>query len=345
VDGVIAYASDPAVLAGARTAEALGLAGNRPAAVIKLSYKHEFRRLQRELGVPCPPNAEFRDFTTLEQWSRDHGFPVMVKSVDASGSKGVVRVDEPSQLSAAFAEAMRFSRCRTGIVEGYIRSIHPQIHGDAFVDNGRVVFACLGDHRFAPITGRYTPVATTIPSAHPPEVIRRVVEDVDRILAGAGFARGPINIEARVDGEGQVCVIEIGARNGGNFMPQLIQYACGADMVDWCLKVALGEPLDHPGERLAVCHGYHSHYILHSTRPGRLGDVQFSRHLQGRILEQWLLKRAGAKVERFVGSHATLGVLLLRYPDRADMIQTLDHIDQHVEVRLDAKTMHERVHA
>lgn len=335
IDAVIAYASDPAVPTAARVAAELGLPGPSVETIRKLAFKQEFRHLQTNLGLPCPKAIEFTDYVGLLKASKEVGFSAVVKPVDASGSKGVRRADSEADLALAFADAMRFSRKRIGIIEEFIEAMGLQIHGDAFVADGRVAFACLGDHRFAQIDSTYTPVSTMLPSAHPSGIIETVVRQVDAIIAAAGYRCGPINIEARVDKLGRVVIIEVGPRNGGNFVPQLVQHATGVDMVGWCLQMALGEPLNPVPNGIFCCRGCYSHYILHSTKPGRFVDVTFSPHLQSRILEMHLFKRPGDQISEFLGSHATIGVLLLRYRDRADMMDTLDRIHEHVSLRIE----------
>ena len=54
VDGILAYASDPAALPAALVADRLGLPTNPPEAVRILGVKHEFRRFLQEQGFACP---------------------------------------------------------------------------------------------------------------------------------------------------------------------------------------------------------------------------------------------------------------------------------------------------
>lgn len=335
IDAVIAYASDPSIIAASYVAESLLLPGNPFAAIRKLAYKHEFRLLQQQLGVSCPRAQALRNYEELKLWANEEGFPLLVKPVDSSGSKGVVRVNEPAHLQKAFDEAMIFSRSKVGIVEKFVTGAGPQIHGDAFVVDGRVAFACLGDHHFASIDGHYTPVATTIPSQHPDEIIKKVICEVDLIISGAGYINGPVNIEARVDQEGRIVIIEIGPRNGGNFVPQLVEHATGADMVGWCLKAALGEPIGRDAMVRRRCAGFYSYYILHSTVTGHFAGLIFSQHIKDRIIEITRFKKLGDFINAFVGSHATIGVLLLKYKDRTDMLETLKNIREHVQVRVE----------
>ena len=100
VDGVLAYASDPAAPTAAYVAEHLGLPGNPYWAVDLLCNKDKFRAFLAENGF-CTPKA--KGYRSVEEAYADlmdgeFRFPVIVKPVDSSGSKGVGRIDTIDQV-------------------------------------------------------------------------------------------------------------------------------------------------------------------------------------------------------------------------------------------------------
>lgn len=335
VDAVIAYASDPSVPAAARAAESLGLPGNPYRAIETLAFKNSYRQFVHEIGLPAPRAEEYRDWDRFSVGLQRWKLPVMVKPVDSSGSKGVTRLDHLEGSRVAYQAAMANSRSKVILVEQYIERVGPQIHGDAFVVDGKIVFSCLGDHRFVTIDNHFVPVATMIPSGHDSQVLRTVLSDAELIVARAGYRNGPINIEAMLDRNGCVYVMEIGPRNGGNFVPQLVQHATDANMVKWNLQVALGERISVDELSNRQPRGFFSYYILHSERAGRFREVEIAAELEPRILERHVFKQRGDLIEPFVGSNCTLGVLLLRYSSREDMNTTLDRMSQLVHTQLE----------
>lgn len=334
IDAIVAYASDPSVPAAAYVAEQLGLPGNPCGAIETLAYKDRFREFVSGIGMNSPRCRAFREWAEFSNGLKEFHLPVMVKPVDSSGSKGVTRLDMASHTRSAFDAAMANSRVKAIVVEEFVDKVGPQIHGDAFVIDGKITFACLGDHRFATYDQCCVPIATSIPSTHPDEIIKRVVGDAETIVSQAGYRNGPINIEAMVDGHGRVYVMEIGPRNGGNFVPQLVQHATGVDMVEWNLHVALGQAVRVQNSEVVQSHGYYSYFIIHSDADGLFRDVQVSEQVTPKILERHLFKRQGDAVRRFTGSNCTIGVLLLRYLSLSDMSTMLDSMQDHVRVRL-----------
>ena len=52
---------------------------------------------------------------------------------------------------------------------------------------------------------------------------------------------GAYNFDIRVDANNNIYLMEIGARNGGNYIPQVIEYATGVDLVTYTIKAAMGD--------------------------------------------------------------------------------------------------------
>ena len=89
VDGVVAYASDPAAPTAAFVCEKLGLPTSPFKSVEILSKKHLFRQYLEEHGFNVPKARSYKTFEEAEKEIDGFKLPVMVKPVDSSGSKGI----------------------------------------------------------------------------------------------------------------------------------------------------------------------------------------------------------------------------------------------------------------
>jgi hypothetical protein len=100
-DAVIAVGDRPTILAAHLNA-AFGLPGNPPEAA---SASRDKRRARAAFGAASLPTPRFRDCSiaddpaTLAGWI---DYPSVIKPVALSGSRGVMRVDDPRQFVAAF---------------------------------------------------------------------------------------------------------------------------------------------------------------------------------------------------------------------------------------------------
>jgi biotin carboxylase len=114
VDGVVAYASDPAAPTAAFVAGRLGLPTNPYGAVLTLARKDRFRAHLHAHGFRCPAFAAVGDAAEAAAALPRLGLPVVVKPIDSSGSKGVTVVRDPSGVGAAArSRSARRSRRRT----------------------------------------------------------------------------------------------------------------------------------------------------------------------------------------------------------------------------------------
>lgn len=143
VDGILAYASDPAALPAAIVAERLGLPTNPAKSVEILGLKHPWRQFLQKNGFACPKVYTFHPNTPISE-IQDHSdhfsFPLVVKPTDSSGSKGVTVLNDWSRLEDAVRRADSFSRNKVLLIEEYIQRGFPSIiGGDIFVWNGAIV--------------------------------------------------------------------------------------------------------------------------------------------------------------------------------------------------------------
>ena len=95
VDGVIAYASDPAAPTAAYVSEKLGLPGNKYSIVKIMSEKDLFRNFLLKNGFNTPKFKIYSDLNSLLSDFDNFDRPMIIKPVDSSGSKGIARIQNP----------------------------------------------------------------------------------------------------------------------------------------------------------------------------------------------------------------------------------------------------------
>lgn len=311
IDAITTFCSDPAVPAVAFVADTLGLPGPALAAVEQLTEKDKFRQLMQRAGLNVPACY------TVQAGELPAGIDstqqYIVKPVDSSGSKGVTQSSgEPDSLAAAIEYALSYSRAGRCIVEGFIEG--KQVHGDAFVQDGKVIYHYLGDHYFYTKTNSFIPISTRWPASISNDAMASVIEQVEKVVQAAGYFDGPINIEARVD-KGRAYIVEVGPRNGGNFVPVLQHRLSGFDFTQAVIDIALGKTI------VLNCFDNYkagAHYILHAEQEGEFRGLEIHPDLNKNIFFMKIFKKVGEVVKPYTGSNETVGVLLFEYPSVND---------------------------
>jgi predicted ATP-grasp superfamily ATP-dependent carboligase len=77
-----------------------------PDRIQQLQDKARFGKLAAELGVPTP-QTYFPEETDIETIREQADFPVLVKPTNASGARGIRRVERPEELAAAYRTGTR----------------------------------------------------------------------------------------------------------------------------------------------------------------------------------------------------------------------------------------------
>ena len=311
IDAVFAYASDPAASTQAYVSKALDFPGNSEKSILLLTDKSEFRSFQRKnnFNVPAFQSFSAHEFQKLERLNID--FPVFVKPVDASDSKGVFKVENINNLKEKAEIALSFSRCGKIIVEEFIEAKGGILHGDAFFLDGEMVFCMFGDQILYSKVNPLKPVSTLYPSRYPDAQISCIESEVARIVKKSGFKNGPLNIEVRVNENGSIFIMEIGPRSGGDLTPEAIGYCSGFNMLHSTYDFLFGKPV--------IVENRQSYptllYSLHSNRAGIFKGFELNNDLKPFVKEEQLFVKPGENVKPFSEPGSTLGVLILSFPD------------------------------
>ena len=216
-------------------------------------------------------------------------------------------------------------------MEDVIPSVTNQIQGEGFVVNGNLEFVLFGDQKLSHYNSK-VPVSTSFPTTLKEESIDYLQDIVKKAVSSAQFENGGLNIEFIQDINGDFHLLELGPRNGGNFMPQLVKRCVGIDLARWCIEVAMGN--------IPEISGYsevkpHTQLILHSVESGGFRSIDYIDQLQAHIVEEHIYAQVGDSVRPYQGSHDVIGVCILDLPHLGEVgSRTLD-IEKLVTVVLD----------
>ena len=336
VDGVLAYASDPAAPTAAYVAEQLGLPGNPFRSVEILCNKDLFRKFLAENGFCTPQAHGFTDESEAFRSIEDNTFrlPVIVKPVDSSGSKGVSRIDTLDEAAEKIAYAMSFSRGKRIVIEEFVEKYGYQIAGDGLSVDGKLVFRCFANDHFNPeCVNPFVPISASFPYNMPDAVQAKIHAEIQRLLTALNMRTCTYNFDMRIDADYNVYLMEVAPRDGGNYIPDVIRYATGIDLVDCSVSAAMGEPIRIPEE--TAQHGFWSYFAVHSLKKGILKEVVISEDAKAHIVENHLIRQAGDEILPFTGANTTLGCLLMRFDSMEEMLYMMDHSKEWIEVVLE----------
>lgn len=322
IDAILGYASDPATYTSSVVSQLLNLPGNKPSSIELLTHKGHFRNLQKNIGLPTPA-FELFSLEEIERGSTPSlDIPFVVKPVDSSDTKGVFLISQKENFTEKAREAIKFSRCGTLIAETFIGTETANLHGDGFILDGKPVFIALGKVMFYSKVNALKPTATWYPGDIEKRWLDEAESQIEGIMEAAGFENGPINIEARVDREGELYIMEIGPRSGGGMTPQTIAYAYGFDM--------LGATFDLLERKKITIHTRTVKHTLlmtmHVNQSGRVIEISKNTDLEPYLVESFLSVKGGDMVKSYDQPGSSLGAYIYQFENDQLLIKNQDKL-------------------
>lgn len=332
VDGIFTN-SEPAMQVATDAANRLGLPANDSSVIALLSSKAQFRRLQKENGFTAPASGAASNLEEAKKMALCMSFPLIVKPAASSGSRGVTKINSMDELDAALSYALRYTRNGLAIVEEFFVNRNVDLlGGDIFVSDGEVVFwgllSDVRDKKNFPLL----PGGKRYPIALPEAQVDRIKEETSRIVKASGFRFGALNLEIMLGAAGEVFFVEINPRNGGNLIPEELQYATGFDLFDASVRAALGETIP-PFDDCGACAS--ANYLVHSRYGGKLKRVLFSAQLAPSVIGYVPDLRKGDAVEPFINADKRVGTVFLKFDSIQERDTMLEEIEDHILVELE----------
>ena len=220
------------------------------------------------------------------------------------------------------------------MIEEFIVKNGPQISGDAFSVDGKLVFHCLGNEFYSSNVDKdFAPLGECWPTVMPQEVIDTLAADLQRLVSLLGMKSNAYNVEAIYGVDGKVYILELGARSGGSLIPQVTALATGVDMVPYVIKAAMGE--DCSDLKMAPVKGFWSNYMVHSYETGNYSGIEYDEvFLKNHVVDYITDLKTGDFVHKYRDAQDCVGELILKYRTQEEMFDTINNMDKFVKLKV-----------
>ena len=253
LDTIVAV-DDGGTLLAAWAARRLELPHNTVAAVEATRDKSLMRARLAAAGIAGPAWRVLPvtlDPTTV---ARTLDYPLVVKPLALSASRGVIRADTPEEFVAAFrrvtailaspeaAEECGAEYADRVLVEGYIAGTEVSIEG--LLDGGRLRVLAIFD-KPDPLVGPFFEETIYVTPSRLPEADQRLlVETAEATCRALGLTHGAVHAELRLSApaaEGGVAYpIDVAARSIGGLCSRTLDFGTGMSLEELILRHAIG---------------------------------------------------------------------------------------------------------
>ena len=236
----------------AAASEALGLMHNSTESVATAHDKHRFRCVLERAGILSPWFRLLSLDEDLAAAAAAVPYPCVLKPLDLSASRGVIRVDDAAGFLAA---CRRIGAILCGI-GGLAETRRPEaVLAEAFIPGREVALEGLLDGGvLRPLALFDKPdqshgpfIEETIyvtPSRLSDDHQQAIIEQTAAAASALGLKNGPIHAELRLNNKGP-WVIELAARSIGGLCSRALSFTGGARLEELILRHALGLPISN----------------------------------------------------------------------------------------------------
>ena len=291
VDLVCTACTDQALLTVAYVSEKLGL----PCYIdyqtaLNVTNKSYMKKVLMANHIPTSRFEIIDDPSTVSL--NAFQFPLVVKPVDCNSSKGVKKVETIEEFYTYAAEAIKYSRTQTAIVEEFKHGL--EVSADFYIENGMAKLLSATTSQKIRNRKSFTILSSDYPAVN--EIQEKQLTDIACNVAKAFHLNNTPLLIQLIANDKEMSVIEFSARMGGGSKYKLIEVLTGENIMKKYVDLILGgKPTFGPRKQVNFCR-----MIYVYCTPGIFDHVEGFQEMkeQGYIKEFFLYKTKGMAIEK-----------------------------------------------
>ena len=326
IDGVMTLATDMPMRTVASIVKECGLVGISEETAIKATDKSVMREALKGAGVPVPKFFKVSNYEEFKVAVDNIEGSFMVKPVDNSGSRGILKVENRSDIESAYKYTKQFSHNGGVVVEEYM--IGPEISVETLAIDGEVHVIQITDNL---TTG--APHFVEMGHTQPTRLeckgeIKKVAIAANKAI---GIENGPSHTEIIVTKDGPK-IVEIGARLGGDCITtHLVPLSTGVNMVEACIKIALGEKPDITP--IFNCGSAIRYFKQHSGVVKSIEGIKEAESMPG-VKEICVVHGIGEKIAEITDSGSRMGFVIVQGKNADDAEKKAENAMRIIKVKV-----------
>lgn len=298
VDAIYTIALEIALRTIVEVSERLGL---RTFVSSEDMWKLENKAAWRKALGEIPGNLKFLSASTIDETKEWDHYPAVMKPVDGSGQRGVVKINNEQELKAQFERSQGFSRSKTVIIEEFAGG--EEVSVNSFMCEGELAFAVLSDrisHKDLP--GGLIQKHKVPSKFESSEIISQINALVINVNNTMNFKNGHVYFQLKIH-DARVSLIEFTPRYDACHMWRLIREAYKLDLLqvslEWLFEGKSETLMNYQRNELEF--GHTLEFV--SDKPGHIvkyGDFDINQPAENILYNYWYYNE-GDKVRSVTG--------------------------------------------
>ena len=328
IDGIVTAGTDVAVITIGKVCDELGLKGLSFEAAKTAVDKMLMKSCYEKAGVRTARYRKVRFEEDVYGIIEPLSYPLIFKTVDSSGSRGITRVNTPEEIPAAIENARAVTRKDYYLVEEFLTG--DEFGAQAFIYDGELQFVLPhGDYVFTGDTG--VPVGHFAPFSLSQEMQADVFEQTQKAIRAMGLDNCAVNCDFIMH-DGKTYVLELGGRSGATCLAELVSIYYGFDYYEKIIQAALGEKPDFPQKQAVP----NASRLLMSDKDGVIRSITNNNPPCDKICEIMFDYTVGDTVKKFrVGPHR-IGHVVTKGDTLEEAVDVLNRAIANIHIDVEA---------
>nr|WP_147665228.1 ATP-grasp domain-containing protein [Candidatus Prometheoarchaeum syntrophicum] len=328
IDGVCTAGTDVALITLGKICDELNLSGPSFEAVQLSTDKKKMKDAFINSDVRT---AKYFNVSTLDQSNeafKKLNKPAIFKAVDSSGSRGIIRVDKESEISAAFDYVMETTKKDYFIIEEFI--IGEEFGAQAFILNDEIKFIMPhGDMIFQGSTG--VPIGHYVPYNLSTEIQRDIETQLKYSIHALKLNNCAINADFILS-DNKVYVLEIGARTGATCLAEMVGIHFGFDYFEYVIKNCLGIKMEvHFKNKKIPCAGE----LLTSSQSGTITKITNENLMKQPYIEDISFDyKVNDQINKFNVGPDRIGQIIVTGNTLEESLNNLEFVKEKIKIEL-----------
>ncbi|QHJ13587.1 Phosphoribosylamine--glycine ligase [Paraglaciecola mesophila] len=326
IDAICPCANDFSAISCAYVAERMNLPGHDSYLLAqKIHHKDSYREFALKHSIPSPNAMGFIDPIKAVDNLKLFQFPVMVKPVDLTGGKGILKASSELEAKEAIKIAFEMSKTKRIVIEDFIEGTR---HGfSAFIVDGKVAFNFLDNEHY--FLNQYMVSAASTPSIVSSNVIAKLISYSEQIVHLMKLKDGIFHVQFILKDE-QPIIIEICRRPPGDLYLNLVKLATSVDYSSYIIKAFTGGDCSELNQRNNE--GFYSRHCIMADKAGTIDTVSIDTTVKSNIVKQYLWWHKGDEITEPL-THK-LGIVFLKFNSLDEMLTKTNDMQNLIKVKV-----------
>ncbi|MDM1012208.1 ATP-grasp domain-containing protein [Clostridium perfringens] len=331
IDGIMTLASDMPIRTVAAVAKELNIVGVSENTAINATNKAVMRECLKLQNVPIP---QFYRVSNEEEYLniiKKFKNKCIVKPADNSGSRGInllSNLNDKDNVKKAFHYSKFYSRSGEVLIEEYMEG--PEVSVETLSIDG-VCYVIQITDKLTTGAPYFVEMGHSEPSLLSEEIKAEIIKITKQAVKAIGIENGPSHTEIKITKNGPK-IVEIGARLGGdNITTHLVPLSTGVDMVECCIKIALGEK---PDFQIKYEKGAAIRYL--KTKNGVINSivgVEEAKEVSG-VKQVSIVQNIGEEAKKIKSSVDRVGFVIAQCENVEKAIKSCETAIQKIEIKI-----------